>query len=144
MHFYLTPEMDCPVTNVWILVVATGVGLLWGIMSNPAFAQSDDFRFTVKRTEEGIALRGEEGCLWKTLTWTCPKSKECEWGINPKGMFFPSSDPSGEGFWIIVEATDDGGVLTCKQGCAWKELTWTCEGDPCEAKVDFNGITTRP
>lgn len=103
-----------------------------------------DFVFFAKRTDEGVALTCKEGCAWKSLSWTCPESSTCKWGLDSMGMFSPSSGSSKEGFQILIRAADDGGVLTCEHGCAWKELTWTCEGDPCKAKVDFNGITTRP
>ena len=44
-------------------------------------------------------------------------------------------------FQIVVERTEDGIILSCEHGCAWKELSWKCDDsdESCKRGVDFNG-----
>lgn len=49
-----------------------------------------------------------------------------------------------ESFFISVETEGNTVRLTCTQGCAWTELTWTCkEGEDCKNSVDFYGMQSR-
>lgn len=54
------------------------------------------------------------------------------------------AEPPAEGeladFTITVERSDDGVRLTCSEGCAWTELTWTAPADRPQAINEF-GMT---
>lgn len=106
-----------------------------------------DFQLTIERSGSEVILKCEEGCFWDTLSWTCPTSGDCKWGVDRLGMFRPvSSKSTSEGFQIIVQdSTDHTMKLTCKQGCRWKELTWTCRrpSEACMATIDFNGLSSQ-
>ena len=44
-------------------------------------------------------------------------------------------------FKIIIDATTGGAKLECLRGCAWKTLSFGCEGKAeCQAQVDQNGV----
>ena len=43
-------------------------------------------------------------------------------------------------FTITVERSEDGVRLTCSEGCAWTELTWTAPPDRPQAVNEF-GMT---
>jgi len=44
-------------------------------------------------------------------------------------------------FSIVVTQTDKGLEMKCQNGCAWKELTYSCGGKiPCSAVVDERGV----
>lgn len=48
-------------------------------------------------------------------------------------------------FAFVVKQTDTGFKMTCEAGCAWRELSYSCEGKvPCCAKVDERGIRGAP
>lgn len=131
---------------IFFLLAIVACSILFGLSYNTHSVS--DFQITIERSESEVALKCETGCSWNTLSWTCPPSGECKWGVDPMGMFRPASPPAptGEGFQIIVQdSTDQTMMLTCKRGCAWKELTWTCErqSGSCKAEVDFNGLSSR-
>lgn len=44
---------------------------------------------------------------------------------------------------FTVEASDDGWVMTCGQGCAWQRLTFSCDAAPenCRVRIDQFGVT---
>lgn len=129
--------------SIIIVLGIAGIGLSSGVFSN-SHSKTSNFVIFAERTDEGVELTCKRGCAWKTLGWTCSESEACRWGIDPMGMFSPSSGSASEDFQIIFETGTDTGELTCRKGCAWKTLTWSCGSDPCEARIDFNGITTRP
>jgi hypothetical protein len=44
-------------------------------------------------------------------------------------------------FSIVVTQTDKGLEMKCQNGCAWKELTYSCGGKlPCSSVVDESGV----
>ncbi len=45
-------------------------------------------------------------------------------------------------FEIIVETTATGLTATCKEGCVWKSVSYSCgeEAQSCRAKIDENGV----
>jgi len=44
-------------------------------------------------------------------------------------------------FSIVVTQTAKGVEMKCQKGCAWKELTFSCNGKiPCSATVDERGV----
>lgn len=45
-------------------------------------------------------------------------------------------------FKIHVEKTPTGIKAQCLTGCAWKELSWSCDDakNPCKAEVDQHGV----
>ena len=52
-----------------------------------------------------------------------------------------NSSASLTNFKMLVETTDDGINLTCKEGCAWKDLTFRLKKDNSQV-VDQFGMTT--
>lgn len=47
-------------------------------------------------------------------------------------------------FLILVETTNDGGIkLTCKEGCAWKELSFNIPGTEKSQAIDQYGMTSK-
>ena len=44
-------------------------------------------------------------------------------------------------FSIVVTQTTKGLEMKCQKGCAWKTLTYSCDGKvPCSAIVDERGV----
>jgi hypothetical protein len=44
-----------------------------------------NFLFTIKKTKDGLSFEGIEGTSWKSLSFSCPKSK-CHQYIDQNGM----------------------------------------------------------
>ena len=44
-------------------------------------------------------------------------------------------------FKIVVEPSATGMKATCTDGCAWKEVTFSCNGrKECKARIDERGV----
>ncbi|GIV61076.1 MAG: hypothetical protein KatS3mg043_2165 [Rhodothermaceae bacterium] len=52
----------------------------------------------------------------------------------------PSAEAELADFTITVERSEDGIRLTCSEGCAWTELTWTAPPDRPQTVNEF-GMT---
>jgi hypothetical protein len=57
------------------------------------------------------------------------------------GLASFAHEPELPSYKFVVTITDEGLHLQCKEGCAWKELTFSCGGTrPCSAVVDQFGV----
>ena len=59
------------------------------------------------------------------------------------GITSLADQPDLPSYEFTVTITADGTMeLSCKDGCAWQELTFSCGGDlPCTALVDEFGVS---
>ena len=64
-------------------VVALLLSLQGSAWSDSKYAH---FKIIVTDTAQGIELTCEEGCAWKTLTFSCSGKTPCESGIDEFGM----------------------------------------------------------
>lgn len=63
------------------------------------------------------------------------------WTMHPQS----TSASSNAGFEVMVEKTENGLKFTCKEGCAWKEATRTCDGsEDCRTLLEARGIGPAP
>lgn len=45
-------------------------------------------------------------------------------------------------FFIEVTHNEEGVELVCRTGCAWEQLSWSCDGQrDCKRSVNFYGMT---
>ena len=48
-------------------------------------------------------------------------------------------------FAFVLQQTKDGVKMKCEAGCAWKELSYSCNGKvPCCSRVDERGVRGAP
>jgi len=54
-----------------------------------------------------------------------------------------ADQPDLPSYELTVTITDEGKIeLSCKEGCAWEELSFSCGGKlPCTAVVDEHGVS---
>lgn len=56
-----------------------------------------------------------------------------------------SSEEKIPHFAFVLKQTDNGVKMMCETGCAWKELSYSCNGKiPCCARVDERGVRGVP
>jgi hypothetical protein len=60
-------------------------GGMTSILSNKTVDENSDFLFTIKKTKEGIQLKGIKGTAWKSLSFSCPDNN-CQQAIDQYGM----------------------------------------------------------
>ena len=102
-----------------LILVLSAIWLTTG--ATPLVAQEDTahFRITVSGSREPIALACEEGCAWKTLTFSLDPNGTL---IDEYGMRAPDAGGDARRFVIRVGSAGDRMALTCEKGCAWKAL----------------------
>jgi len=73
--------------------------------------------------------------------------KRIAWTLAGVGAFIglvvvttPAQEPVPE--WsFVAEVTDTGWAMTCSQGCAWTELTFSCgEATRCRVRINQSGV----
>ncbi len=87
------------------------------------------FHITLARTSQGVSLKCDQGCAWKTLEFS-KKAKPT--AINEFGM---ADDQTGNrekrGAFLIRIGTEDGRfALSCDRGCAWQTLGFSLSDKP--------------
>lgn len=107
-----------------------GLCALWVSMCGAPIVHGDDlarFRITVKGTSEPVSLECEEGCAWKTLTFS----------LAPQGTLIDECGTAGEQtreekrrFLIRVGSAGDRMAFACERGCAWKALEFVLGPTP--------------
>ena len=61
-------------------------------------------------------------------------------GLSVINIDSRAGDPAQ--FKIDILVTDTGVELVCDKGCAWTELSFSCDGGtPCSSGIDQNGMT---
>jgi|GEM_PF-2674798 len=100
-----------------------------------------EFRLTVTRTTDGIAVTCQEGCAWETLEASDARGiyRVTEHGIeperDPERAARPHAPPT---FSIIVNASGEGIAALCDRGCAWTAVSAVYSGQ--RYRIDERGI----
>jgi hypothetical protein len=107
-----------------------GACMVWLWTCGTSTAHGDDlahFRINVRGSWEPVSLECEEGCAWKSLTFT----------LNPQGTLIDELGMAGgetradqRRFLIRVGSVGDRMALTCQTGCAWKALEFALAPTP--------------
>lgn len=90
-----------------------------------------------------MKLKCKENCSWKELTFSHPE-QEASQAINQDGMTSYSENRKDDSEFLFELYLEEGTVyLSCKQGCAWKELSFDKPTEGTAQNIDHNGMTGR-
>jgi hypothetical protein len=97
------------------------------------------FSLVLESTANGWAARCDTGCRWQRLSFGCERA--CRAIIDANGVVTAATPYlDSTTFRFIVERTARGVRATSRSGAVWQALTWTCELDPCRARVNTYGV----
>ena len=83
-----------------------------------------------------LSLACHHGCAWKTLSWSGQSATDVF--INAMGMVGGDNQEENSTFLVAIHAADDKMELSCKRGCAWKELSyWPLSS---RRRIDESGV----
>lgn len=96
------------------------------------------FLILVETTDDGIKLTGQQGCVFKILTFTLNAGKSQ--AINQFGM--TSQEVSKvSNFLFTIKKTKDGLSFEGLKGTAFKKLSFSCPKANCHQAIDQSGMT---
>ena len=100
-----------------------------------------DFAISVSVDDDQVKLKCKENCSWKELTFSHPE-QEASQAINQDGMTSYSENRKDDSEFLFELYLEEGTVhLSCKQGCAWKELSFDKPTEGTAQNIDHNGMT---
>jgi hypothetical protein len=116
------------------LLMAALLALLVTTLSCKSIAQKQvsadlkEFKITIEKTENGLALQSHKGSAWIDLSFTLADDQPQ--GIDEYGMVqldkaSPNKDANLANYLFAITKTKDGIKLTSREGTAWKELSFT-------------------
>jgi hypothetical protein len=130
--------------RAFVVAMLAAVAVAAGLSAHGQNNATNDARFsiTVNRVRdaarERASLSCDEGCLWKTLTWSLTDHAVF---VDNQGVWDMAryKDRKDRGnFLLTVTAKDKGFALGCERGCAWKDLSWDI---PNPVRINQDGMT---
>lgn len=110
---------------------------------NTVFSQTETtpeltkFLILVETTDDGIKLTGQQGCVFKELSFTLKAGNSQ--AIDQFGM--TSKEISkGSGFLFTIIKTNDGLSFEGLKGTAFKKLSFSCPKYNCHQAIDQRGM----
>lgn len=122
------------------LLASIVVAVSTGAVSTPRTRAPASFSLVLQSSATSWAARCDTGCHWRHLSFSCDRA--CGAIIDADGVVTlatPRFDSTS--FRFYVRRTGAEVRATARAGTAWKTLTWTCELDPCRARVDTYGVS---
>lgn len=100
------------------------------------------FALTVSPTSDGYRMVCQEGCGWKSLSFTC--AANCRVLIHDTGVNMDpnAAKPAEATFAFTFERHADQLTVRSLGGTQWDELDWNCTLLRCDARLDQNGVKT--
>jgi hypothetical protein len=111
---------------------------------NSVFSQSETtpeltkFLILVETTDDGIKLTGQQGCVFKELTFTLKADKSQ--AIDQFGMT-SKEESKGSSFLFTIKKTKDGLSFEGLKGTYFKKLSFSCPKGNCHQAIDQRGMT---
>jgi hypothetical protein len=99
------------------------------------------FNITVARTEKGVSLTCETGCAWKTIEFSfAAKGTD----VNEFGMVHSKNNPAKSSKFLIRFGIEDNGfLLSCERGCAWRTLGWGFRANGVAVPINEYGMANK-
>ncbi len=97
------------------------------IYAQDANKELKDFKITIKKSNDEIIMKCEEGCAWLDLSYNKKKKAQA---ISETGMTKVKKKESAKGeisakFLFTITETDDGIELKGLKGTAWTDLSFS-------------------
>lgn len=122
--------------------IALSVFLMIGAY-NSVFSQTETtpeltkFLILVETTADGIKLTGQQGCIFKELTFTLKAGNSQ--AIDQFGMTSKEGS-KGSSFLFTIKKTKDGLSFEGLKGTAFKKLSFSCPEGNCHQAIDQRGM----
>jgi|SRR5665647_173501 len=122
--------------------IALSVFLMIGAY-NSVFSQTETtpeltkFLILVETTADGIKLTGQQGCIFKELTFTLKTGNSQ--AIDQFGMTSKEGS-KGSSFLFTIKKTKDGLSFEGLKGTAFKKLSFSCPESNCHQAIDQQGM----
>ncbi|TCD28586.1 hypothetical protein EZ456_04135 [Pedobacter psychrodurus] len=127
------------------IVVQSSIALML-LLATSSFNQGSsklqEFKMTIKNTDDGLEINGLKGSAWTKLRFTINNYRlqaVDEYGMTEIDKS-TGYDPKLADFLFTIAKTEDGIILKGLKGTGWKELTFTLAKGELQ-QVDQMGMT---
>jgi hypothetical protein len=123
-----------------VVLASIALAVTAGVTPTPTPNAPASFSLVLESSATGWAARCDTGCHWRHLSFGCEHA--CGAIIDADGVVTlatPRLDSTSFRFYVRRAGTEIR--ATARAGTAWKTLTWTCDLDPCRARVDTYGVS---
>lgn len=99
------------------------------------------FSVSLEVRPNGWSARCDSGCTWREVSFECRTA--CDAIVDANGLVTAAElRPLPTTFMFIVARSGDRIEASARRGTAWSRLSWTCDREPCRARIDGYGVST--